>query len=198
MLQSSNAHIYSPFFPRDLTIWGTLPRRRRFRVKCAGIPGQMSAPVSTHLGPQWQALSTARSVWGRALSTSCVKQWPVVSPPTPGAAATRWCRTTGPGTSPSRPHLQGRAEGGGEVSSRRRGNPRSQGPSSAWEPHPSGRDAPTRKRGGARVTARTLTSLSPPQPAHDPPPPLLPERAFPLASSPESDGPSSSCVTPQQ
>lgn len=173
MLQSGNAHILFSFFPRHLTISVTLPRRRGFRVKSAGTYGQMSAPVSTHLGwPQWQALSTARSAWGRALSTSCVKQWPVVSPSHTGSG----CNALVPHNRARNLSIEaspaGRAEGGGrEGPFQKEGNPRSQGPRLGTCTRGGG--TPTRKRGGARVTARPLTDLVASNPAHEPPGPSL-------------------------
>lgn len=112
-------------------------------MKSAGIHGQMSAPVSTHLGwPQWQALSTARSVWGRALSTSCVKQWPVVSPSHTGSG----CNSLVPHNRARNLSIEaspaGRAEGeGGKVSSRRRETRVPKDPAQPGNLHPSGRDA---------------------------------------------------------
>lgn len=80
------------------------------------------APVSTHLGvPQWQALSTARNAWGRALSTSWVKQWPVVSPSHTGSGCNTLvshssARNRSMEVSPVR-----KAEGGGRKGSSRGG-----------------------------------------------------------------------------
>ena len=187
-LQSGNAHILFSFFLRDFIISVTLPRRRGFRVKSAGTHGQMSAPVFTHLGwPQWQALSTARNAWGRALSASWVKQWPVVSPSHTGSG----CNALVPHNRARNLSIEaspaGTAEGGGREGPFQEGNPRSQGPGPGWETCTRGGGTPTRKRGGARVTGRSLTTLAASNPAHGPAGPSL-------ASARNLDA-ASSCVT---